>query len=131
MALTVRVFRTYPRHRWLGCDIALDEIVLLESVHGLAPSLQGSRGRGNIPSQLAHADADGHGPAGPSTAPGEGEELASGQWNKRKGQIKSLKTANSTDFITKTGEDAVWRGCCSLDSARSRPILARTLRNVV
>ena len=32
-ALTGRVFRTYPRHRWLGCDVAVDEIALLEAVH--------------------------------------------------------------------------------------------------
>ena len=36
IALTGRVYRAYPRHRWLGSDEAVDEIALAESCHGLA-----------------------------------------------------------------------------------------------
>ena len=35
VALTSKVFSKYPRHRWLGCDTATDEIGLLECIHGL------------------------------------------------------------------------------------------------
>ena len=35
-ALTGRSFFVYPRHRWVGADIAVDEIGLLEACHGLA-----------------------------------------------------------------------------------------------
>eukprot|EP00971_Amphidinium_carterae_P328392 6460245-Amphidinium_carterae.2 len=35
-ALCNKSFTTYPRHRWLGCDAAVDEICLLQSCHGLA-----------------------------------------------------------------------------------------------
>ena len=36
ICLAGKVFRVYPRHRWLGCDVATDEIGLMECVHGLA-----------------------------------------------------------------------------------------------
>ena len=36
VALTGRTYRNYPRHRWLGCDVAVDEIALMQSCHGLA-----------------------------------------------------------------------------------------------
>eukprot|EP00971_Amphidinium_carterae_P239359 4751857-Amphidinium_carterae.1 len=35
-ALCNKSFSTYPRHRWMGCDGATDEVCLLECVHGLA-----------------------------------------------------------------------------------------------
>ena len=36
LALTGSLFRTYPRHRWVGADQTLDQIGLAECVHGLA-----------------------------------------------------------------------------------------------
>ena len=35
VALTSKVFSKYPRHRWLGCDVATDEVGLLECIHVL------------------------------------------------------------------------------------------------
>eukprot|EP00971_Amphidinium_carterae_P348227 6490393-Amphidinium_carterae.1 len=35
-ALCHKAFSTYPRHRWLGCDVSTDEVGLLEAVHSLA-----------------------------------------------------------------------------------------------
>ena len=35
VALTGRTFTSYPRHRWTGADIALDEFGLLDAVHGI------------------------------------------------------------------------------------------------
>ena len=35
-ALCGRSFKLYPRHRWLGADIVVDQIGLIESIHGLA-----------------------------------------------------------------------------------------------
>eukprot|EP00971_Amphidinium_carterae_P036922 725702-Amphidinium_carterae.4 len=35
-ATTSSNFHTYPRHRWLGCDLATNEFGLLQSIHGLA-----------------------------------------------------------------------------------------------
>ena len=34
-ALCGKVFSTFPRHRWLGCDISVDQIGCLDMVHGL------------------------------------------------------------------------------------------------
>ena len=34
-ALCGKSFSTYPRHRWLGCDVSTDQFALLEAVHGL------------------------------------------------------------------------------------------------
>ena len=36
---TSRAFKVYPRHRWVGADIAMDQVGLMESVHGLATSV--------------------------------------------------------------------------------------------
>ena len=36
LSLTGRVFSTYPQSRWLGADVALDEVGLCQAVHGLA-----------------------------------------------------------------------------------------------
>ena len=36
ICLSGKLFRVYPRHRWVGCDIVTDEIGLLECVHKLA-----------------------------------------------------------------------------------------------
>ena len=36
ICLCSRSFQTHPRHRWLGADIACDQIGLAESIHGLA-----------------------------------------------------------------------------------------------
>ena len=36
LCLGGRNFRVYPRHRWLGCDLATDMVGLCLSVHGLA-----------------------------------------------------------------------------------------------
>ena len=38
LSLVGKNFSTYPRHRWLGCDISTDEFGLCEAVHGLASS---------------------------------------------------------------------------------------------
>ena len=51
-ALTRRNFHIYPRHRWLGADLAWDDIGLCESVHGLCRATflklcSPSRGRGS------------------------------------------------------------------------------------
>ena len=35
LALASRTLRQYPRHRWLGAEGALDDILLLQCVHGL------------------------------------------------------------------------------------------------
>ena len=35
LAFASRKFRTYPRHRWLGAEAALDDLLLLECCHGL------------------------------------------------------------------------------------------------
>ena len=35
VALSGRVFTTYPQSRWIGCDVAVDEVGLCEAVHGL------------------------------------------------------------------------------------------------
>eukprot|EP00975_Prorocentrum_lima_P002837 626115-Prorocentrum_lima.AAC.1 len=29
-------FVTYPRHRWTGADLSVDQVALAESIHGLA-----------------------------------------------------------------------------------------------
>ena len=34
-ALTPTLFKVYPRHRWVGCDLATDQLLLIECVHGL------------------------------------------------------------------------------------------------
>eukprot|EP00971_Amphidinium_carterae_P281411 5587099-Amphidinium_carterae.1 len=36
LALCGKLFSTYPQHRWLGSDISVSEVGLLEAVHGLA-----------------------------------------------------------------------------------------------
>ena len=38
MALSRKIFTTYNQSKWLGCDLAIDEVGLLEAVHGLASS---------------------------------------------------------------------------------------------
>ena len=57
IALTGSLFRIYPRHRWVGADITLDQIGLCEAVHGLASaafgkmqdlSAEGGRGRASV-----------------------------------------------------------------------------------
>ena len=35
LVLSGKLFRTFPRHRWLGADNAVDEVGLCEAVHGL------------------------------------------------------------------------------------------------
>ena len=35
VALAPSLFKVYPRHRWVGCDTALDQLALAECVHGL------------------------------------------------------------------------------------------------
>ena len=37
-ALAGCMFATYPQHRWLGCDISVDQCGVLEMVHGLGSS---------------------------------------------------------------------------------------------
>ena len=39
MALCGASFRTYPRPRWLGCEISTIQVVLMEAVHGLATAI--------------------------------------------------------------------------------------------
>ena len=36
VALCGKLFSTYPQHRWLGSEISVSEVGLLEAVHGLA-----------------------------------------------------------------------------------------------
>ena len=57
LALTSKVFSKYPRHRWLGCDVATDEVGLLESIHGL-----GSAALAVMQQGLAHPRAQRGGP---------------------------------------------------------------------
>ena len=33
LGLAPALFRTFPRHRWLGCDTATDQIALAEAIH--------------------------------------------------------------------------------------------------
>ena len=33
--LTPSLFKVYPRHRWVGCEVATDQLALTESIHGL------------------------------------------------------------------------------------------------
>ena len=52
LALASRQFHTYPRHRWTGCDIAVDQLTLLECVHGLGSATflhMLGQGRGEAP----------------------------------------------------------------------------------
>ena len=35
LALAPALFKVYPRHRWVGCDIATDQVLLAQCVHGL------------------------------------------------------------------------------------------------
>ena len=38
LCLAPSLFKTFPRHRWLGCDTATDQIALAEAVHHIGSS---------------------------------------------------------------------------------------------
>ena len=101
LVLSGKLFRTFPRHRWLGADNATDEIGLCEAVHGLASqafahmmqqprssgssSTQGPSSSGSLPAplptQVEVAEPITSGPAGTDTTPdmleGDAGEFAS------------------------------------------------------
>ena len=49
LGLTGTLFRVYPRHRWLGADITVDQIALCQSVHGLASAAVRHMLTGSLP----------------------------------------------------------------------------------
>ena len=83
LSLSHKAFSTYPRHRWLGCDLATDEYGLCEAVHGLASAtyermLEEGRGGGA-----------GHGRAG-QVPPRRHSQQGRGRGSRTRGQQPNL-----------------------------------------
>ena len=119
ICLCSKSFQTYPRHRWLGADIACDQVGLAESIHGLAsaaylrmqheagdvggnrPRRAGTAAQASPTGAAAAATVEGHVPPAASTSStGEAEALQPGQPDSAGGQ-------GPPDVAEATGNPAV------------------------